>query len=84
MHPSSSWLSAAFAPPLEELIGPLIGTPANNSKPAKDSTDMTFLHHPPTRCLGVDVGKDNLVASDGCHASITLNARLRDAQTQQC
>lgn len=33
---------------------------------------MTFLHHPPTRCLGVDVGKDTLVASDGCHASITL------------
>jgi transposase len=33
---------------------------------------MTFLHHPPIRCLGVDVGKDNLVASDGCHASITL------------
>jgi transposase len=26
---------------------------------------MAFLHHPPVRCLGVDVAKDSLTASDG-------------------
>jgi transposase len=33
---------------------------------------MTVLHHVPSSCLGIDVGKDNLVASDGCHMSITV------------
>lgn len=33
---------------------------------------MAFLHHAPTRCLGIDVAKDSLVASDGCHASVNV------------
>jgi transposase len=72
LRPSSLWLSAAFASSLEELIGPPLGTPANNSKPAKDNTIMTFLHHPPARCLGIDVAKDTLVAGDGCHAPTSV------------
>jgi transposase len=58
------------------LIGPLTGvTPANNPKLAKDSTLMAFLHHPPVRCLGVDVAKDNVVACDGRTAVTHANTR---------
>ncbi|MCZ7448632.1 transposase [Agrobacterium rhizogenes] len=57
------------------MIGPLIATPANNPKPAKDSRPMDFLHTPPLRCLGVDVAKDNLVASDGTRILTVDNNR---------
>jgi transposase len=33
---------------------------------------MAFLHHPPVNCLGIDVAKDNLVAGDGQHASLSI------------
>lgn len=36
---------------------------------------MAFLHHPPVRCLGVDVAKDSLVACDGRTAATHANTR---------
>lgn len=37
---------------------------------------MTFLHHPPVRCLGVDVAKDSLtVAHDDRAAAVHANSR---------
>lgn len=36
---------------------------------------MDFLHTPPLRCLGVDVAKDNLVASDGTRILTVDNNR---------
>lgn len=33
---------------------------------------MAFLHHPPARCLGIDVAKDSLVVGDGRHAPSTI------------
>lgn len=36
---------------------------------------MAFLHHPPSRCLGLDVGKDAIVVSDGRSVSVVANQR---------
>jgi transposase len=36
---------------------------------------MAFLHHPPVRCLGVDVAKDSLAAYDGQVAATHANTR---------
>lgn len=37
---------------------------------------MAFLHHPPVSCLGVDVAKDNLTASDGQITATMANSRI--------
>ncbi|WP_180897736.1 IS110 family RNA-guided transposase [Martelella soudanensis] len=36
---------------------------------------MTFLHHPPCRCLGVDVAKDTIAIFDGRIATVIPNQR---------
>jgi transposase len=36
---------------------------------------MTFLHHPPRLCLGVDVAKDTIAISDGRTATVIPNKR---------
>lgn len=36
---------------------------------------MTFLHHPPRLCLGVDVAKDTIAISDGRTATVIPNQR---------
>lgn len=36
---------------------------------------MAFLHHPPVRCLGVDVAKDSLAACDGRRTATHANTR---------
>lgn len=47
---------------------------------------MAFLHHPPIRCLGLDVGKDGIAVSDGRSVTVVDNRRqavrrfLRDCE----
>ncbi|MGS1095224.1 IS110 family transposase [Aquamicrobium terrae] len=36
---------------------------------------MTFLHHAPVRCLGVDVARDRLAVDDGITAATVANSR---------
>lgn len=36
---------------------------------------MAFLHHPPSLCLGLDVGKDTIAVSDGRNAALVANRR---------
>ncbi|TJW13687.1 MAG: hypothetical protein E5W82_13530 [Mesorhizobium sp.] len=50
-------------------------TPANNPKPYKDSIGMAFLHQQPRLCLGLDIAKDTITASDGATTRIIANQR---------